>query len=40
MTNDSENRVNIFMTKESDDTKDLIEKIMEVDYKLDFIGEL
>lgn len=40
LTKDSENRVNIFMTKESDDTKDLIEKIMEVDYKLDFIGEL
>lgn len=39
-TKDRENRVNIFMTKDSEETRDLIEKIMEVDYKLNFIENL
>lgn len=39
-TYDMENVVNIFMTKESQETSDLINKIMEVDYKLSFIGGL
>ena len=33
-------RVNIFMSKESEETTKLIEKIMDVDYKLSFIGDL
>lgn len=40
VTEDSQNRVNIFMTKKSDETRDLIDKIMDVDYKLSFIGGL
>ena len=40
VTKDRENGVNIFMTKESQETKDLIDKIMEVDYRLTFIGGL
>ena len=38
-TKDGENGVNIFMTKESKETSDLIEKIMEVDYNLNYIGD-
>lgn len=33
-------RVNIFMSKESEETTKLIEKIMDVDYKLSYIGDL
>lgn len=40
VTEDAQNRVNIFMTKKSDETRDLIDKIMDVDYKLSFIGGL
>lgn len=40
VTEDDQNRVNIFMTKKSDETRDLIDKIMDVDYKLSFIGGL
>ena len=40
VTDDSQNGVNIFMTKKSDETRDLIDKIMDVDYKLSFIGGL
>lgn len=40
VTKDTENMVNIFMTKKSGETCDLIDKIMEVDYKLSFIGAL
>ncbi len=40
VTEDHPNRVNIFMTKKSDETRDLIDKIMDVDYKLSFIGGL
>lgn len=39
-TTDSQKRVNIFMSKESSETTDLIDKIMETDYKLTYIGEL
>lgn len=39
-TDDGANGVNIFMTKESQETSALIKKIMEVDYKLTFIGGL
>ena len=40
VTEDSQNRVNIFMTKKSEETHDLIDKIMEIDYKFNFIGGL
>ena len=40
VTKDDQNGVNIFMTKRSEETRDLIDKIMEVDYKLSFIGGL
>lgn len=40
VTEDSQNGVNIFMTKKSEETHDLIDKIMEIDYKLNFIGGL
>lgn len=40
VTEDSQNGVNIFMTKKSEETHDLIDKIMEIDYKLSFIGGL
>ena len=40
VTEDDQNRVNIFMTKKSDETRDLIDIIMDVDYKLSFIGGL
>lgn len=40
VTENAKNGVNIFMTKESDETCDLIDKIMEVNYKLSFIGGL
>lgn len=40
VTKDDHNGVNIFMTKRSEETRDLIDKIMEVDYKLSFIGGL
>ena len=40
VTEDTKNGVNIFMTKKSDETRDLIDKIMDVDYKLNFIGGL
>lgn len=40
VTEDAQNRVSIFMTKKSDETRDLIDKIMDVDYKLSFIGGL
>lgn len=39
-TADSQKRVNIFMSKESSETTDLIEKIMDTDYKLTYIGDL
>lgn len=39
-TFDTEKRVNIYMSKESKKTTDLIEKIMDVDYKLSYIGDL
>lgn len=39
-TEDNEKRVNIFMSKESRETTDLIEKIMDVRYELTYIGDL
>ena len=39
-TSDTEKRVNIYMSKESKKTTDLIEKIMDVDYKLSYVGDL
>ncbi len=39
-TTDSQRSVNIFMSKESSETTDLIEKIMDTDYKLTYIGDL
>ena len=40
VTEDTKNGVNIFMTKKSEETRDLIDKIMDVNYKLSFIGGL
>lgn len=39
-TEDNDREVNIFMSKESEDTTKLIDKIMDVDYKLSYIGDL
>ena len=39
VTRDVDNWVNIFMTKESEETRSLIDEIMEVNYKLNFIGD-
>lgn len=39
-TDDRQNRVHIYMTKESGKTENLVENTMECDYQLDYIGEL
>ena len=39
-TEDNDMEVNIFMSKESEETTKLIDKIMDVDYKLSYIGDL
>lgn len=39
-TEDEDIEVNIFMSKESEETSKLIDKIMDVDYKLRYIGDL